>query len=471
MFNNEFDDHNFGTDFNDLISRYESIVGSETITFFEEEEFEWIIEYYETQNELDRALEAANYAHKQYPFSELFLVKQAGIYFDQRKPGKALELLDRAEILDSSDIDIYLLRAEIYTYQGKFKKSISILKEALNISDKEDLEEVYLSMAEVYEAWEKFELVFQTLKKVLELNPLHEDALGRIWYCVDVTEKYGESVELHNALINRDPYNYLAWYNLGQAYFGLSLYEKAAEAFEYVTLIQEDFEMAYRDWGQCLVHLDRPDDAITVYEDALQLADPYEEIYFGLGMCYEMKGLHSKARFNYRKALQLDPYYDEAWYRIGENFRAEDNPAEALNAFKKALRMAEDNVDYLMAFATTAHRVGHTEDAIANYHKVLSLQPNNTDHWIMLSRLQFESGDVDAALATVDNALEHFGEMAMLRYLFSVYCLSGGRKSQGLATLQEALELDYALHTLVFTWYPPLADDQDVCDLIDRYKP
>ena len=44
-------------------------------------------------------------------------------------------------------------------------------------------------------------------------------------------------VNLHQSIIDRDPYSHRAWYNLGKAYFGMGLYEKAVEAYGFVLAI------------------------------------------------------------------------------------------------------------------------------------------------------------------------------------------------------------------------------------------
>lgn len=469
MFNNEFDDNNIGNEFTALIERYEGMQGDEQVLFFEEEEFEWIVEYYETRNELSKALDAVDHAIRQYPFSEGFLIKKAELFFESKDPKKALDFLDKAEVLDSGDIEIYLLRSEILAFQGKYQRAIATLKHALEIAADEDIEDIYLAMSEVYESWEKFELVFQCLKKVLNHNTANEEALNRIWFCVDMTEKYGESIELHKDLIDRDPYSYLAWYNLGQAYFGLGLYEKAAEAFEYVTLINEDYEIAYRDWGESLMRMEQFTNALDVYDTVLRVADPSEEVYYSMGWCYENLGRANKARYYYRKAVHLDPYYDEAFYRIAEIYRKEEKYSDALNNYKKALKLDDENVDYLRGFADVSYLLGNYAEAIANYQKITSLKPTEQDHWIHLGRYQFEVGHTEDALRTMEDAETQCGVQAALSFYKAAFQFAAGRKQAGMESLTAGLNLNPQLYPIVFDLWPSLINDQDVLDLINTY--
>lgn len=470
MFDKEFDDQNISNEFKELIDRYQHMIVEDSALFFEEEEFEWIIEYFESRNELGNAMLAVSHAMLQYPYSETFLIKKAELLFEEKEIEQAMEMLDKASIYDASDLDIYLLRSEILVYQGEYNKAAETLKHSLQFANEDDKDEVYLSLAEVYESWEKFELVFQYLKKVLEINPFNEEALGRIWFCVDITEKYGESIDLHKSLIDIDPYSHMAWYNLGHAYFGSGLYEKACEAFEYVTLINEDFDMAYRDWGEALIRLDKPERAIEVLENALRFSDPYEEVYFALGICYEKTGKYNKARYYYRKAVHLDPYYHEAVYRIAENFRMEERYSEALNTYKKALKLNNGNIDYLAGFAEAAYKNGNVLEAANNYELIIKSQPSNIIHWTNLIRCRFELGDSGNVMRSIDEALISCGEKDELYYLKSACLYINGSKQAAIQALQKGMELNSENYKVLFQYAPVMSNDGDILTVIDQFK-
>ena len=471
MFDREFEEqHNISEDLQRLIDRYEAMILDDVISFFEEEEFEQLIEYYEDRNDLDKAFQAVETAIDQYNFSEFFLIKKAELLFEQKQCRKALGYLDKAEILDAGDLEIFLLRSEIYTYQGKFKKAIATLKQALEMAAKEDKDELYLSMSEVYESWEKFDKVFACLKTALEYNPQNEDALNRIWFSVDMIENYEESIEFHKDLIDKDPYSFLAWYNLGQAYYGLGLYEKAAEAFEYVTLINEEYEMVYRDWGEALYRMEDYEKAIEVFELAIRVSEPYEELYFGLGQCYEKINQFNKARYYYRKAAHIDPYYDEAFYKIGELYRKEGRLVEAINSYKKALKLNDENVDYLVAFADASYEHGDLNEAIANYQKVIILKPGVGEYWTNLAKYLFAHGEKEMALSIIEQAIDSCGENDELIFYKTAYLFALGKRNEAIENLHSALSINSSNNNLLFDILPSLRNDDVVLSIIEQYK-
>ena len=471
MFGKEPDENNInGSEFQLVIERYESMMFDEQVGFFEEDEFELIIDFYESRNELDKAMRAAEHAFIQYPFSAYFLIKKAELLFEARDIDAAFEMLKRAEVLDASEIEIQLLKADLLSYRGEYSRAINLLKKAQRQVDHEELPEVLIAQADVYEAWEKFEMVFHVLKKVLLLDALNEEALQRIWLAVDITEKYGESIELHKKLIDKDPYNYQAWYNLGQAYKGLGLFEKAAEAMEYVTLIDEGHDMAFRDLAEIWLRLDEPQKALDCFRRVIEMDEEYEEIYFGMGEANELMGNYGKARYYFRKAVHLDPYYSDAFFRIGENFRKEKRLSDAMQSYKKALKLEGDNVEYLARFGEVSLELGFKEEAIQNYKKIIRLEPHDIEGYLRLSRLMMDLEERSELAELINQAVVTVGEEPRLLYVLGAILMAEGKRQQAMLVITEALNKDFRNYPLLFEMHSPLIHDRDLLDLIDLFK-
>jgi tetratricopeptide (TPR) repeat protein len=226
MSNFEFEHDDDQINVSELVAQYEKSVNGEQAPFFDQDDYEVIIEYYEDMGRFEDALSVADRSLLQYPYSAMLLLKKAHIYFELKQLNPALELLDKAEIYDSSEIGIFLLRAEIFTFQSRYKEAITILHELLEKTEKEDLPDVYLQMCDVYEDWEKYYDVYSCLIECLKIDPNNEEALNRMNYCVEITDKFEDSIPFHLYLIDINPYNHFAWYNLACAYRGCNEYEK-----------------------------------------------------------------------------------------------------------------------------------------------------------------------------------------------------------------------------------------------------
>ena len=113
----------------ELVQQYEQSLKNNHTPFFEQDDFEVIIEYYEERNQFDSALEVAEKSLLQYPYSSILLLKKAQLFFEMKQIDASLEILEKAEIFDSNELGIYLLRAEIFSFQSKYKEAIFILED------------------------------------------------------------------------------------------------------------------------------------------------------------------------------------------------------------------------------------------------------------------------------------------------------------------------------------------------------
>mgnify|MGYP006440732185 CR=1 FL=1 len=98
----------------ELVERYEKLLENNESFFLEIEEFENIIEYYLNRNNIDKALEVTNTALRQHPFVVNFLTRKAELLLFDQAFEEALELLEKAQTLEPSNHDIYMILDSVY---------------------------------------------------------------------------------------------------------------------------------------------------------------------------------------------------------------------------------------------------------------------------------------------------------------------------------------------------------------------
>lgn len=469
MFDREFDDE-YLEDMSGLVERYEKMVRDNEKRFFEESSLEQLIEYYEDNNNLERALEVAEVGIEQHPLSSSFLVKKAQLLFDMKQFSMSLELLDKAAVLDPKDINIFLLRADIYMWLNDFKKAISSIHDFMLIADKEELPDLYLELADIYEEWGKYWEVFDCLKQTLELDLKNEEALNRMWFCVEFTGKYEESIDLHNKIIDEDPYSYLAWFNLAHAYSGIGLFEKAIEAFEFALAINENYEYAYKDAADIYFRLKQYEKAAEYYMKVAAIAKPYKELYFSTGECYEKMKELNKARYYYRKALMLDPYFDVALYKIGLTYQHEAKNDNALASFEKAYKLNPKVADYLIALANTHRASGNLDKAASLFRKALAERNAKKTTWIEAAFTFFEALEYREAFDTLDDAAAIYEKNAEFYFIKAALYYQVGNRNEAFLNLETGLIKDWKRHKSIFNITPYMKNDNVVLQLIEQYK-
>lgn len=452
----------------ELVTDYEALREQGQEVVWEEKALAQVIEYYERENQLPRAIEATNYAIKTFAYSADFYLKKAQLLIDNQEEALALKVLEEASNLAPYDPEVGILRAEALCQMGLQEEALDLLEMLKTDADSATLANIYVCEAAVHESSEEYEQMYYALKEALQENPRHEEALEKLWLCVEATRKYGESIALHQEVIEADPYSYLAWYNLGHAHAYLGNYKEAIESYEYAFLTNEKFEFAYRDCAEMCFEVKQYRKALQCYEDILERFESDSEVYFCMGQCYQQLEDYTGARANYAKALNLDPYNDEILFCIGECYARAGKWKSAVKAFKKAIDIEDFREEYYAAIAEAYAELGEAEQAETNFKKAVEIAPDQIEYWMQYTGFLIETDRVEEALDVLHEA-EDYSTGAELLYCRIACLFALGRRQEALYWLGEALEEDFEMHEALFEVLPSLRTDADVINIISGY--
>lgn len=470
MLKPDFDDHAEEAGLSELIELFERFIETKEQHFFDEDALERILEFYEMRNDFEKMETVADYAIEQNPYSSEFLVRKAELQLHKKDYEACLAWLEKAIILDSHEIDIYLIKSDVFIETNQIDKAQETLELALEMVDPDERDAVYAQLSDIFEMKEDFDSAYNCLVQALSINPQSEEALHKTAHIVEMTDRFDESVSLHKDIIDKDPYNWLAWYNLGRAYTGVSLYEKALEAFEFVMAINEDFDLAYREAADVWYRKEDFEKAIHMFESAQEKSGGYEDYSFRIGLCFERNNDLKGARFHYRKAVRMDPYLDEAFFRIGETYRAESRYDAAVVNYKKALKIDDENEFYLTALIRIYQLLERQDEQLYYRRRLANVRPDVLNYWIELIQTQYAQDEVHEALDTVLDAMQRCGTYSEFYYLESVLLWKAGKQKESLHILEHALTEDYKRHNILSDIEPGFIYLPKVAALIHQLK-
>jgi tetratricopeptide (TPR) repeat protein len=454
----------------ELLKQYESLKRGYSNSFLEEESFEKIITHFEENEELVKALEASELAIERYPYSSVLLIKKADILLTNRQYKKALDILDQAALLDSSDINLYILKTDAFLAMDEQQKAVALLEEALSLFDGEERLELLFELADVYDDYEEFDKVFDCLKMILEQEPNNEEALYKICFWTDFTGRNEEGIRLHKKIIDEFPYNELAWFNLAAAYQGLKLYEKAIDAYLYAITIEEKFDYAYRNMGDAYIRLRKYKEAIEALEKVTELAKPEDVIYEAIGHCYDRMKNYAQARFYYRKASHLNQEDSKLFYKIACTYFNEGQWESCIKQLDSALRIHKLQPEYNVLMGECKMELGQMKDAIQFFSNAVRIRPRNVSGWEALIRCLYKAGYLDEALQQADAALRVTNEKPLFLYYKSAILIAAARTKEALLQLETAMIKSPKLLKKFIELNPSLLQNQQVVDLVARFK-
>jgi tetratricopeptide (TPR) repeat protein len=454
----------------ELIKQYENFKNGHSHSFIEEDAFEKIIDYYQEKEDLVKAIEAAEIAVEQFPYSSMLLIKKADILLGSRHYQDALDILEKASLLDGGDINLYILKTEAYLALDQQEKAVILLEEALSLFEGEEKIELLFELADVYDDYEDFDKVFDCLKMVLEDEPNNEEALYKICFWTDFTGRNEESIRLHQQIIDEYPYNELAWFNLGAAYQGLKLYEKSIDAYQYAITIDEKFDYAYRNMGDAYIRLRKYKEAIEVLEKVHELAKPEDVIFEAIGHCYDRLKNFAQARFYYRKASHLRMDDSKLYYKIASTYFNEGQWQSCIKQLETAMKFHKQHSDYNLLMGECKMQLGLFKDAVQYFSNVVRLRPRNTAGWESLIRCLYKAEYFDEALEQTEAAIRITAGKPLFIFYKAAILFILGKTKEGILQLEDAMRHSPKLLKKFVELNPAILQNQQVVDVVARFK-
>ena len=217
------------------LSKFESMLKTNSIYFFDLVEFEEIIVHYLDTGKHSLAKKAVKLGLEQHPTSiDLKLLDVEILIFDN-KLEKASQKLRRIQLLAPANEEVYIQKATILSKNGNHEKAIINLKIAVSHAD--DKVDIWSMMGMEYLYLDDFEKARLSFAKCIDVD--HEDysSLYNVVYCFDMQKNHEKAIVFLNAFLDRSPYSEVAWHQLGRQYFVLKRYKEALTCFDYAVLI------------------------------------------------------------------------------------------------------------------------------------------------------------------------------------------------------------------------------------------
>ena len=454
----------------ELLTQYDNLREGRPNSFIELEGFERLVEYYDDKNQLKEALTVCEYAINQYPNTAELLLLKGNLLIVTKQYKDALAILDEAEHIDSSDTFLYILKTEAYLALDMPKKAARLLENAIETFEGDEKLDLLFELSDVYDDYENFEKVFDCMVLILKLDPANEEALHKICFWTDFTGRNEEGITLCKEILEEQPFNELAWFNLGAAYQGLKLHEKAIDAYEYVIAINDKFENAYRNMGDAHLRLRNYKTAIECLEKVNEIAMPESVVYEAIGHCYDRLENYAQARFNYKKASHLDAEDSHLHYKIATTYMNEAAWASAVKCLNVALRKNLMQPDYNLALGQCYMQIGDIDEALKLLGNVVRMRPKNISGWTELLKCLLHAEYFYEGIDYAKLAYEHTDYKPIFVFYLSVFLFANGQMKEALLQLENGMSLNPKLLKKFIQLNPSLLKHRQVVEIIARFK-
>ncbi len=458
------DDHN-----NISLTRFESMLKTNDVLFFDSNEFENIIHYYLENGRIALAKKAIKMGLEQHPTSINLKLFKIEILVIENKFSEADNILNELHILEPNNEEIYIQKANVLSKQDMHEEAINVLKVALELSSlPEDDSDLYALIGMEYLFLDQFDNAIIYFRKCLEADLTDYSALHNIIYCYDFLNKNKEAIEYLNSYLDLNPYCEVAWHQLGRQYFAIKDYKKANTAFDFAIISDDTFIGAYLEKGKVLEKQQKYHEAIEQYKITMALDDPTSFALLRIGHCYEKLGHDDLAVQFFDKTINEDPLLDKGWIAITKYYTKKQNYQKALYFINKAINIDSENVLYWRLYAQINHRLNFLEEAERGYKQSLDLGNYELNTWLNRSDILISLGEYEAAVFNLLQAVEFYPENAEIEFRLSGLYFKLSQTEKGSYHYGNGMRLDSEYSFIVNELFPNLLKNPIVSQIISK---
>ena len=455
-------------DYNLSLSKFESMLKTNKVLFFDSEEFEEIILHYLDMGKAALAKKALKLALDQHPKSTgLKLVQVEMLVYDD-KLDIAEKLLNELYAIEPTNEEIFIQKANIYSKRDQHEKSVELLKTALEYTD--DYADVYNLIGMEYLFMDNLEMAKESFIKCLEEDYDDQSALYNVVYCFEFLDQNLDAIAYLNKYIDKNPYSEIAWHQMGRLYYGVKDYENAIRAFDYATLIDDEFLGAFMERAKAFERLNKYEEAIESYKRTIELDDATSYALLRIGKCYEKLGNKVLALKYYNDTVHEDPLLDKGWIAITDFYVRQKNFQKALFYVNKALAIDNQNRLYWKRYASINKQMNFFEEAEFGYRKAVEFGDHGLDTWLFwVDILQF-LGEFESAIQTLLQASEYFPEENEVEYRLAGLYFMTQDNTKAKFHLSNAMRLNFDNYILIEDLFPVVWAKKMVQNYIAKHK-
>lgn len=448
------------------LSKFESMLKTNDIYFFDSTEFEGIIQYYLDIGRQSLAYKAIKLGLDQHPAAVNLRLLKAELLIYEDKLDEADGILIALHAIEPNNEEIYIQKGTILSKRGKHQEAIDSLKIALAYSTDDEVD-IFAMIGIEYLYLDNFDSARFNFVKCLEVDYEDYSSLYNVIYCFDMQNQHAEAIIYLNDFVDKDPFCEVAWHQLGRQYFILQNFEEALKAFDYAVLIDDSFVGAYLERAKTLEQLNRYEDAIEDYLVSIDLDDPTAFAYCRIGECYNRIGNKNLALKYFKKTVMEDPLLDKGWLSLANLYCDSKRYQKALYYINKAIAIDASNTLYWRMYAEINLKLDFYEEAASAFYTCIDFEDTGLDVFIGLVDVLNFIGEFEEALKVLHKAKKLYKKHTEIEYRLGCLYFIVGDDKKGVKYLKQALSSDFEYHIVFKELFPAVFSLSIVNELID----
>ena len=298
-----------------------------------------------------------------------------GYHLNHKYEQAVLEYLKAIQI-DSKHPKVWCNLGVLYFQLDQYAQAEKALLEAVKYNP--DYTRAWDNLAAALGAQDKLDEALVACRKAVELRPEYPEAyfkMGVIYFSRNELQESIAEFERASRLPALAPYSdcfqAMVYSRLEQAEAAEAAVLRAVKADPKCDMLW----MAWNDVGLAFFSVGNYQKAANAYGEATVIKPDEPEAWFNLGVCYHQSGDLKTARDSYQQAVDLKEDRPGTWHNLGiVCAQMKDYPA-AMKAFREEVQWAPNNVRAWYDLGVALEKLDHYDQAAVAFAKVDVLSP------------------------------------------------------------------------------------------------
>lgn len=229
--------------------------------------------------------------------------------------------------------------------------------------------------------------------------------------------------------------------DLGNAYQGLGLIEKAIKEYEFA-LSENNLASDYINLANLYKKVDKFDQALKYYRKSLELEDGSISIYSNIADILTTKGKIDQAITILEKGIEKNDNYFAIYFQLGKAYFVKEEYKQAESEFEKVIEINNNNYKSYYYLAKIHTKNENFSKAVYYYKQALKYNPNYADAYIELGDLYLDKGENYKAISQYSSAVQSNPNYPEGHFHLAKAFMKRDMRNAAISELKETLHLE-----------------------------
>ncbi len=303
------------------------------------------------------------------------LHRLGSLYIRMQRFSDAIGPLEKAVTLDPKRTEAYNDLGTAYEENKDFAKAAEAYEKYIGLKP-ENPWSGYLRLGLCRMQTNEFDAAVAALEEAQKLQPRDVKTNFNLAEAYTRSRQLDKAEQTYEALSTINPDGVTTYYGkIITMYDEAGQYDKAIEAARKIIEFNPGNELAFFNLGIMFLKLQRYDEAVGAFRDALALKPGYASALYNIGYSYSLAKKYKEAIEGFQKYVELMPDDPVGWLNIGVGYMMIKNFEAALEPLRKSVELRPDNAVAHYNLAIVYLNLKDTYSATEVYKTLLNLNP------------------------------------------------------------------------------------------------